>query len=200
VGGLQGDMDLHGPHQEEAMAHGAEETRIALNDVTERLHEVAEQLAEFHRRSAHRELVIDRLHEENLQLRAGVRKAILEPVISDLIRLYDQADREARRLRTTGQDGRLLESFASDVEQILDRCGIEIYTAKPGDPFERDRHRPIALVDCPDESRHNTVAEVTAAGFAERETGQVRRPLQARFYQYTPAREPGLSGDEAPSL
>ena len=160
---------------------------------------MVEQLAEFHRRSAHRELVIDRLHEENVQLRAGLSRAILEPVVADLIRLYDQVDRQVRRLKTDGQDEKFLESFAIDVEQILDRCGIEIYLANPGDPFDRDRHRPLAVVDCADESRHNTVAEVTAAGFAERETGRVRRPLQARFYQHAPASEPGPSSDVAQS-
>jgi molecular chaperone GrpE len=192
-------MNMHGQDQEEAPAHGADETRIAPNELTERLRDVAEQLAEFHHRSAHRELVIDRLHEENLQLRAGLSRAILEPVVSDLIRLYDQVDRQVRRLAATGQDGRLLESFAGDIEQVLDRCGVEIYLAKRGDPFDRDRHRPLAVVGCPDESRHNTVAEVTAVGFVERETGQVRRPVQARFYQYTPVREPAPDGATAQS-
>ncbi len=200
--------DRQGPDQEQAPAHDtddsgadetSDETRSALTDVTERLHDVAEQLAEFHRRSEHREQVIDRLHEENLQLRAGLSKAILEPVVSDLIRLYDQADREVRRLAAAGQDHRLLESFAIDVEEILDRCGIEIYRAKPGDPFDRDRHRPLGVVDCPEESRHNTVAEMTAVGFVERETGRVRRPLQARFFQYTQAREPVPDGAAAQS-
>ena len=147
---------------------------------------VEEQLAEFHRRSAHRELVIDRLHEENQQLRGGIGKIILEPVVADLIRLDDQLNREVRRLESDGQDPRLLWSFAEDVRQILDRCGIDVFSAEPGDPFDRDRHRPLAVVACQDESRHNTVAEVVAAGFAERETGRVRRPVQARFYQYTP--------------
>lgn len=164
-----------------------------------RLGKVEDQLAEFHQRSAHRELVIDRLHEENQQLRGGMSKAILEPVVADLIRLYDQVDREARRLRASGQDERLLWSFADDIAQILDRCGVEIYSAEPGDPFDRDRHRPLAVVPCLDESRHNTVAEVTAAGFAERETGRVRRPVQARFYQYAPARESVHDGGPAQS-
>ena len=153
---------------------------------------MAEQLAEFHRRSAHRELVIDRLHEENQQLRGGIGKIILEPVVADLIRLDDQLSREVRRLESDGQDPRLLWSFAEDVRQILDRCGIDVFSADPGDPFDRDRHRPLAVVACQDESRHNTVAEVVAAGFAERETGRVRRPVQARFYQYTPG--PGETG------
>lgn len=195
--GQPGEMNAQEPPQEEETAQGADEAGIALSDLAERLDTMTEQLAEFHRRSAHREAVIDRLHEENLQLHAGLGKSILEPVVADLIRLYDQLDREAKRLRAAGQDDRLLGSFADDLVQILDRCGIEIYTAKPGDPFDRDRHRPVAVVDCPDEDRHNTVAEVTADGFAERETGRVRRPLQAHFYRYTPALDPRNSGDTA---
>jgi molecular chaperone GrpE len=177
-----GDVDVCG----EAPAGVAGDTGAVLGDLAGRLGRVEEQLAEFHRRSAHRELVIDRLHEENQQLRGGIARLILEPVVADLIRLDDQLTREVRRLEADGQDPRLLWSFAEDVRQILDRCGIDVFSAEPGDPFDRDRHRPLAVVACQDESQHNTVAEVVAAGFAERETGRVRRPVQARFYQYTP--------------
>jgi molecular chaperone GrpE len=189
-----GEMDVWA----ETPAGMAGDTGAALGDLAGRLGRVEEQLAEFHRRSAHRELVIDRLHEENQQLRGGIGKIILEPVIADLIRLDDQLNREVRRLESGGQDPRLLWSFAEDVRQILDRCGIDVFSAEPGDPFDRDRHRPLAVVACQDESRHNTVAEVVAAGFAERETGRVRRPVHARFYQYTPG-EPGTGGDAAQS-
>jgi molecular chaperone GrpE len=203
TGGLPREMNVYGPdlhpHPEEVSAQRVEETRIALNDLAGRFEKVEEQLVEFHRRSAHRESVIDQLHEANQQLRAGISRAILDPVVADLIRLYDQIDREVRRLKADGRDDRLLWSFADDVAQILDRCGVEIYSAQPGDPFERDRHRPMAVVACPDESRHNTVAEVAAVGFAERDTGRIRRPVQARFYQYTPARESMHDGGAAQS-
>jgi molecular chaperone GrpE len=158
-----------------------------VEELAGRFDRVERQLTEFHRRSAHRESVIDQLHEENQQLRSGISKAILNPVVADLIRLYDQLSREVRRLKAAGEDERLLWSFADDIVMILDRCGIEVYSAAPGDPFDRDRHRPLEVVPCPDESLHNTVAEVTAAGFVDRETGRVRRPVQARFYQYVPA-------------
>lgn len=170
----------------EAPAGAAGDTGAVVGDLAGRLGRVEEQLGEFHRRSAHRELVIDRLHEENQQLRGGIARLILEPVVADLIRLDDQLTREVRRLESDGQDPRLLWSFAEDVRQILDRCGIDVFSAEPGDPFDRDRHRPLAVVPCQDESRHNTVAEVVAAGFAERESGRVRRPVHARFYQYSP--------------
>jgi molecular chaperone GrpE len=161
-----------------------------------RLDRVTEQLADFHRRSAHRESVIDQLHAENRQLQSGLSKAILDPVVGDLIRLYDQIDREVRRLRAAGEDERLLWSFADDVAMILDRCGVESYSAEPGDPFDRDRHRPVGVVASPDASRNNTVAGVTSVGFADRESGRVRRPLNAQFYQYAPPPD-AAQGDAA---
>ena len=196
------------PEPEALPAAGAEEAAprardaddTALAELTSRLAKVEGQLAEFHRRAAHRELVIDRLHAENQEFRGGLGRIILEPVVADLIRLYDQLSRESRRLESNGQDGRLMGSFADDVAQILDRCGIEIFSAEPGDPFEPDRHKPLAVVACDDEARHNTVAEVLAAGFTDRDSGRIRRPVQARFHQYTPAGDgAGHSRDAAQS-
>jgi hypothetical protein len=84
----------------ETPAKAAGDTGAALGELAGRLGQVEEQLTEFHRRSAHRELVIDRLHEENQQLRGGFGKIILEPVVADLIRLDDQLNREVRQART----------------------------------------------------------------------------------------------------
>jgi molecular chaperone GrpE len=158
----------------------------SLAGLAGRLGKLEEQVAEFNRRSAHREAVIDRLHEENQRLRSGMERIILEPVITDLIRLHDQLGREARRLAAANEDPLLPQSFADEIAQVLDRCGIDLFTASPGDLFERGRHRPLAAVACDDDSWHNTVAEVVAAGFCERETGRVRRPVQVRVFQYTP--------------
>lgn len=169
---------------------------LELTELADRLSQVGEQLAEFHRRSAHRESVIDRLHEENQQLRSGFGRLILDPVVTDLIRLYDQLTREGRHLESGERDAHMIWSFAEDVLQILDRCGIEAFSAEPGDPFTRDRHRPLAVVPCDDESRHNTVAEIVAIGFTERDTGRVRRPVQARFYQYTGGEDGGSPSHE----
>jgi molecular chaperone GrpE (heat shock protein) len=158
VDGFPDETKAYDPRLGGIAAQRMEETRTVVNDLAGRFDKVEERLAEFHRRSAHRESVIDMLHEENQQLRLGIGRAILEPVVADLIRLYDQIDREVRRLKADGQDERLLWSFADDITQILDRCGVEIYSAQPGDPFDRDRHRPLGVVTCMDESQHNTVA------------------------------------------
>lgn len=150
-----------------------------------RLEAVEHQLAEFHRRSAHREEIINRLHEDNQRLKQGEHRLVLEPVIADLIRLHEQL---ARQVRRTPDDG-MLASFVDEVDEILDRCGIEVFMAAEGDPYRSDRHKPLAVVPTPDPQLHNTVAEPIAAGFIDRMNDRVRRPAQARFYQCKPAEE-----------
>lgn len=144
-----------------------------------RLSAVEDQLRDFHRRAAHREQVIDRLHEENQQLRQGGHRVVLRPVIADLIRLHDQLAREARR-----DPGGILPSFVAEVAEILDRCGIEVFEAEPGEAYRTDLHRPLAVIPTADPGLHNTVAEAAGAGFRDREAGRIHRPARARFYQY----------------
>jgi hypothetical protein len=83
----------------------------------------------------------------------------------------------------------MFESFADEVAEILDRCAIEVFVAAEGDPYDRDRHKPLAVVPATDPELHNTVAEPIAAGFSDRLTDRVRRQAQARFYQCKPAED-----------
>ncbi|GLW61875.1 hypothetical protein Arub01_01190 [Actinomadura rubrobrunea] len=172
---------------------------VSPTELAERLAAIESAVAEFHRRSAHRESVIDRLHEENQRLRGGLYRTILDPVVTDLMRMYDALRREADRLTEEGDPavGRLLESFADDTLLMLERCGLEEFTAQPGDPFEVGRHAAAAVVPVDDEALDNTVAEVVATGFVERETGRVRRPVRARFHRFTPAEPTASESDGA---
>jgi molecular chaperone GrpE (heat shock protein) len=166
-----------------------------LAQVVERLRAIEDQLREHGRRAAHREAVIDRLHAENQELRAGLRRTILDPVVGDLIRLFDALSREARRLQgqdgdTTAISGGLIHSFAGDVELILDRCGIESFSADPGDRYRTGEHHAISVLPADNPERDGTLAELVSVGFRERDQGRVRRPLQGRFYRYRAAAEP----------
>lgn len=159
--------------------------------IGERLDRIEAQLTDFHRRSAHRETVIDRLHEENQQFRDGVRRVLLEPVVTDLLRLYDSMVREAARRSTGDKPDMLVASFADEVELAVERCGYEFFTAVAGEPYQAGRHAPASTVATDDPARDNTVAESLSAGLIEIETGRVRRPSRARFFRYQ-----GLTPDE----
>jgi hypothetical protein len=176
-GGSAADADGAAPKSpDEHAGLGAELARMAV------------AIEEFHRRSAHRETVIDRLHDENQELRSGMRRVLLDPVVTDLLRLHDGLSRQAARLVGQEQAGvaDLFTSFAEDVELALDRCGMEVFTAEPREEFSASCHHVAGFEPCDDPSLHNTVAGVVAKGLRERETGRIRRAVKARFHRYEP--------------
>jgi len=166
---------------EEAQASCPDE----FSDIYVRLRKLEEQGVEYNRRSAHREAVIDRLYLENQKLQDEARGLAFDPIAADLMRLYDGLHREARRLAESEAPdiAKLLESYAEDVELILDRCGLDSFTAAPGDPFKAGEHAVVATVESSQEDENNTSAAVTAVGFRQRATGQVKRPVRATFYR-----------------
>jgi molecular chaperone GrpE len=146
-----------------------------------------EQVSEFHRRSAHRESVIDRLHAENRELESVVSRSVLEPVAADLLRLYDALCQEAAGLSDSAPEPAgpdLLMRFAEDVELILDRCGFEPVTAALGDRLMVGEHAVSSVADTTDQGLDGTVAQVIATGLRDQATGKVRRPLRAQVYRF----------------
>lgn len=158
-----------------------------LASLGERLASLDERLAELDERARHRERVIDRLHEENRLLRDGERRSLLDPLVTDLIRLHEQLAHEAAGLRERGSDatGALLDSLADDVLLALERAGVEPIRAQVGDPFRADLHQPSGTITDTDPERDNTVAHMVSPGFRDTVTGRIRSRVRARFYRHT---------------
>ncbi|QKG20578.1 nucleotide exchange factor GrpE [Actinomadura verrucosospora] len=160
----------------DAAPAGAGEGRAAFEaEVRDALAGLTARLDRERERAAHREAVIDRLHEENQRLRRGELQAMLEPVRAALYRLHDQARREAGRLagpdagepadpvRTAG----LFAAVADDVADALARLGVERFTARPGEPYDASRHRPVAVTPVAEPGRDGLVTGVQADGFEQ---------------------------------
>lgn len=149
--------------------------------VREALAGLAARLDREHERAAHREAVIDRLHEENQRLRRGELQGMLEPVRTALYRLHDQARRESGRLGAAGlgdppdpgQTALLLAALADDVADALARLGVERFTVEPGAPYDASRHRPVAVTPVADPLADGTVTAVQSDGFEQ--SGKVLR-------------------------
>jgi hypothetical protein len=151
-------------------------------ELAEQLRSIDTALRDFHLRTAHREAVIDRLHAENERLRAGLRRGILDPVVTDLARLHDGLLDQAARL--AGEPvAAVFASFAEEVELALDRCGVEVVAVAGGEPYQLDLHTATELVPCDDPAQHNTIDAVVTPALRDRETGRVRRPARVRVRQ-----------------
>lgn len=168
-------------------------------EVRDALAGLAARLDREHERAAHREAVIDRLHEENQRLRRGELQAMLEPVRAALYRLHDQARRESRRLAGLAdppdpkQTALLLEAMADDVADALARLGVERFTVEPGAPYDASRHRPVAVTPVDDPLRDGTVTAVQSDGFAQ--SGKVLRKAEVSVGKLDAAAKRGPSGD-----
>lgn len=142
----------------------------SLADIRSLLAALRETAGREQERAAHRERVIDRLHEENQLLRRGEAQTALEPVRTALYRLYDKVRRESER------DGvepahvpKLLSAIADELAEVLARTGVEPMAVDAGEAFDPARHRPSGTRDIGDAKLDGTVATVRRAGFVRGE-------------------------------
>jgi molecular chaperone GrpE len=143
----------------------------ALQSSLERLVATTER---EHERAAHREAVIDRLHDDNQMLRRGELQAMLEPVRTALYRLHDMVRRESERWGSqhppdAAHAGPLLCAIADEIAEALARTGAERFTVHPGDPFDPARHRPVGTAQVADPTLDGAVVEARTDGFGQRE-------------------------------
>jgi molecular chaperone GrpE (heat shock protein) len=125
-------------------------------------------------RAAHRETVIDRLHDENQMLRRGEVRAMLDPVRTALYRLHDMVRREsvrwaAPRPPETAHAAPLLSAIADEIAEALARTGAERFTVQPGEPFDPARHRPVGTTPVADPALDGTVVTAQSDGFSQGE-------------------------------
>lgn len=193
----------NGEEAEQSGASRESEVSALRDDVREAIAGLAARLDREHDRAAHREAIIDRLHEENQRLRRGELQALLEPVRTALYRLHDQARRESGRWAEPdppdpAHAASLLAAVADDVADVLSRIGVERFTAEPGEPYDAARHRPVAVAPVTEPGRAGTVVSVQADGFEQ--GGRVLRKAEVCVGKLPPdAEPPGEPDTPAPS-
>jgi hypothetical protein len=148
----------------------------ALQSILDRLTAATER---EHERAAHREQIIDRLHDDNQLLRRGELQAMLDPIRTALYRLHDMVRRESRRWDESAVDGGeppdpahvgpLLSAIADEIAETLARAGAERYTVEPGEPYDQARHRPVGTVPVTDAELDGAVVAAHTDGFEQGE-------------------------------
>jgi molecular chaperone GrpE (heat shock protein) len=122
-------------------------------------------------RAAHREAIIDRLHEDNQLLRRGELEAMYEPVRSTLYRLHDMVKRESEHWAAPqppdpAHIAPLLSAVADEIAEALARSGVERFTVRPGDLYDASRHRPVAAEPVDTPKLDGTVVRARTDGFS----------------------------------
>ncbi|MCO5969664.1 nucleotide exchange factor GrpE [Actinoallomurus soli] len=154
------------PADEPASDEPGRRVAVSLEEIRSLLAGLTETVGREHERAAHRERVIDRLHEDNQRLRHGELQTAFEPVRAALYRLYDLVRREAERETVDpAHTPVLLAAIAEELAEILARTGVEPMPVETGEAFDPARHRPAGTQDVDDAELDGTVARVQRAGF-----------------------------------
>jgi molecular chaperone GrpE (heat shock protein) len=173
------------PPTEDDSADGPVNEPVAatLSEVQSALSGLVSVIEREHERAAHREAIIDRLHEDNQLLRRGELQELHEPVRNALYRLHDMVRRESERWAAPeppdpGHAAPLLSAVADEIAEALARTGVERFTVKPGDTFDPARHRPVGSEPVTDPGLHGTIVSVLTDGFQKGE--QITRRAAVR--------------------
>ncbi|MGC5052860.1 nucleotide exchange factor GrpE [Micromonospora sp. DT48] len=151
------------------------------------------ELARSQDRAKAREQVIDRLHEDNQRLRAGERRLLLRPLLTDLQRLRHDLLRTAAGLPPTfdvAAAADMLRSYAANLELTLERGGITVLSPTVGATFDPSRQRATGTVIADDPGQDGTVADVVLDGYHDVEAGRTVVPAAVRVHRWTADPEP----------
>ncbi|MEV4350360.1 nucleotide exchange factor GrpE [Actinoplanes sp. NPDC049596] len=154
-----------------------------LTELTEAVDALRRELKAADERSAGRDRMIERLHDDNQKLRAGERRLVLMPVLTDLQRLRNDLIRQAA---VGGQEvAGLLTSYAHSVELTLERGGVAVIRPAPGDEFDGGRHRPDGVLDAERPEDDGRVAVALSDGYLDTISGRVLTPATVRVHRWT---------------
>lgn len=160
----------------------------AMTDIRTSIADLVLQVTREHDRAQARERVIDRLHEEASQLKAGQARELLRPVVADLRRLRDDLLTQVGSVPETmkrGEVAALLESYADSVALILDRCGVVPVRPALETPLEARQQQVTGVAETAQRELDGKIASVVSDGYAETGTGRQITPAKVVVYRCT---------------
>ncbi|MBU2668236.1 nucleotide exchange factor GrpE [Actinoplanes bogorensis] len=182
------------PAVAESLPEAAPDLEGRLTELGAAVGALRQELRAADERSAGRDRMIERLHDDNQKLRAGERRMVLMPLLTDLQRLRNDLIRQAASVPagvTADQVAGLLDSFAQSVELTLERGGVGAIRPVPGDRFDGTRHRPAAVLPASRPDEDGCIADVLSDGYLDTTSGRVLTPATVRVHRWTePATAP----------
>lgn len=187
---LEGE-DVRLPSQDDAGGQMA----LLREDLANGLRKV---LDAFEQRLAYdeaKERQIDRLHAELQEYKGDLLARALRPILSALIRLYDDMDKMIDGLEgrppeevTVDRMFKVLRDFHEDIELLLRDHGVEPYRDfELGDDFNGRRQQAAGLVATDDPGRQGQIAERLRPGFQYGQT--ILQKERVKVFRHVPAEE-----------
>jgi molecular chaperone GrpE len=138
----------------------------------------------------HKEKIIDNLHAELQKYKGDLLGKLVQPVLLDVISIIDDFNKQISFYQTQDLTAvspeklmKLLESFPTDLENLLYRQGVEPFS-HPETTFNPARQRVVKSIPTEAPTLDKTVAQVVRVGYEWE--GKVLRREMVNVYVYQP--------------
>lgn len=135
----------------------------------------------------HEDQIIDQMHRELQKHREGLYAQLIRPILLDIIQVRDSILRLAAAYleKPEGQQSipnKTFSAYALDLQDILERNEVEVFTANPGEDFAPLRQRVVKKVPTEEEELHSKVAASLSDGYLY--GGRTLSPEKVAVYTY----------------
>jgi molecular chaperone GrpE (heat shock protein) len=174
----------HGDAEVISLVAASNEKLIAIGQKVEKFEPLLQDFS-------HKEKINKELHEELQSYRTGLRKEFITPLLKDIIREYNRANKQYRFYReleaSQGESfSKLLKEFdmiASALLELLNENGIDTFEAKEGEPYLAKEQKITGMVETNDNAKNGTVASCETCGFRDVESERLLFQAEVKIYK-----------------
>lgn len=140
----------------------------------------------------HEEKTLDRMHSELQRYKEDLYFKLIKPILVDVLEMRDSIIRMAEMYaaKPEGQQDIPLKTFSNyayDLQEILEKNGIEIFRSEPGGDYIPLRQRVVKKLPTTDETLHGKVAQSITSGYLNGD--KVLSPEKVSVYVYEAPKE-----------
>lgn len=140
----------------------------------------------------HEEKTLDRMHSELQRYKEDLYFKLIKPILVDVLEMRDSIIRMAEMYagKPEGQQDIPLKTFSNyayDLQEILEKNGIEIFRSEPGGDYIPLRQRVVKKLPTADETLHGKVAQSITSGYLNGD--KVLSPEKVSVYVYEAPKE-----------
>jgi len=191
------DESLNGPNVEKCTEEElgkAESVSISNDDILQNITDLSAKVdslnqlfSEKTQYMEHKGKIIDQMHKELQKYKDDIYSQVLREVILDIIEVRDSILRitDFYFKKPEGERDIPNETFAGyalDIQDLLEKNGVEIYESSPGDSFLPLKQRAIKKVVTGSKELHGKVAESLSCGYSY--NGKTISAEKIAFYYY----------------
>ena len=132
--------------------------------------------------------IIENQSRELEKYRDGMYEKMFKPILADVVGIADDLHRMVRAYRGKTEESiptekliSILECYESDVEEILEKYGVDIYICE-SESFEPIRQKSVKLIETADPELNRKIAERLSKGYSLGE--KVLQPEKVYAYKY----------------